>query len=82
MGGVIGINLISAVGVIMKMDIRVATLEDVQIVAKLAIQMWKSHTIEELAREFYDYISKEKGIVFYCSGRCRRSWFRTMWIKT
>ena len=29
--GVIGINLISAVGVIMKMDIRVATLEDVQI---------------------------------------------------
>ena len=48
----------------MKMDIRVATLEDVQIVAKLAIQMWKSHTIEELAREFYDYISKEKGRVF------------------
>ena len=48
----------------MKMDIRVATLEDVQIVAKLAIQMWKSHTIGELAGEFYDYISKEKGIVF------------------
>ena len=48
----------------MKMDIRVATLEDVQIVAKLAIQMWKSHTIGELAREFYDYISKEKGRVF------------------
>ena len=62
MGGVIGINLISAVGVIMKMDIRVATLEDVQIVAKLAIQMWKSHTIGELAGEFYDYISKEKGL--------------------
>ena len=36
-GGVIGINLISAIGVIMKMDIRVATLEDVQIVEKLAI---------------------------------------------
>ena len=48
----------------MKMDIRVATLEDVQIVAKLAIQMWKSHTIEELAREFYDYISKENGRFF------------------
>ena len=62
--GVIGINLISAVGVIMKMDIRVATLEDVQIVAKLAIQMWKSHTIEELARKFYDYISQDKGRVF------------------
>lgn len=38
------------------------TLEDVQIVAKLAIRIWKSHTIEELAREFYDYISKEKGM--------------------
>ena len=48
----------------MKMDIRVATLEDVQIVAKLAIQMWKSHTIEELARKFYDYISQDKGRVF------------------
>lgn len=60
--GIIGIYLISALGVIMKMDIRVATLEDVQIVAKSAIRMWKSHTIEEPAREFYDYISKEKGI--------------------
>ena len=50
------INIMSAVGVIMKMGIRVATLEDVQIVAKLAIQMWKSHTIEELTREFYEYI--------------------------
>lgn len=48
----------------MKMDIRVATLEDVQIVAKLAIQMWKPHTIEELARKFYDYISQDKGRVF------------------
>lgn len=26
--------------------------------------MWESHTIKELTQEFYDYISKEKGIVF------------------
>lgn len=47
----------------MKMSIRVATLEDVQTVAGLAIQMWESHTTEELAQGFYDYMSGEAGIV-------------------
>lgn len=46
------------------MKIRVATLEDAQKVAGLAIQMWKSHTLEELTQEFYDYMSKGNGIVF------------------
>lgn len=47
----------------MKTTIRKATAEDAKEVAGLAIQMWKSHTIEELEREFYDYM-KESGIVF------------------
>ena len=34
------------------MSIRVAMLEDALLVAELAIQMWKSHTIEELTQEF------------------------------
>lgn len=34
------------------MSIRVATLEDALLVAELAIQMWESHTIEELTQEF------------------------------
>ncbi len=46
------------------MKIRVATLKDAQKVAGLAIQMWKSHTLEELTQEFYDYMSKGNGIVF------------------
>ena len=46
------------------MSIRVATLEDALLVAELAIQMWESHTIEELTQEFDEYISKENGIVF------------------
>ena len=33
------------------MSIRVAMLEDALLVAELAIQMWKSHTIEELTQE-------------------------------
>ena len=49
---------------VMKMTIRVATIEDTQIVAKLAIQMWKSHTIEELEKEFRDCMSKESSVVF------------------
>ena len=47
-----------------KMSIRVAMLEDALLVAELAIQMWKSHTIEELTQEFYEYISKENGTIF------------------
>lgn len=45
------------------MSIRVATLEDVQTVVGLAIQMWESHTTEELAQGFYDYMSGDAGIV-------------------
>ena len=45
------------------MSVRVATLEDVQTVAGLAIQMRESHTTEELAQGFYDYMSGDAGIV-------------------
>ncbi len=48
----------------MELMIRKATVEDAHEVASLAIQMWKSHTIEELTEEFYDYISKESSAVF------------------
>lgn len=48
----------------MQISIKAAALEDIQKVADLAIFMWKSHTMEELKQEFYDYISKEKGVVF------------------
>lgn len=46
------------------MKIREATLEDAQKIARLAIQMWESHKIEELAEEFCDYMCKESSIVF------------------
>lgn len=48
----------------MKMKIRVAALEDAKKVAGLAVQMWESCNIEELAQELCDYMSKESGIVF------------------
>ena len=48
----------------MSISIRVATFEDTQIVAELAIQMWESNTVEELTQEFYEYISKENGTFF------------------
>ena len=48
----------------MSISIRVATFEDAQILAELAIQMWESHTTEELTQEFYEYISKENGTIF------------------
>lgn len=66
----------------MKMSIRVAMLEDALLVAELAIQMWKSHTIEELTQEFYEYISKENGTIFLCYDRWMCGWICTMWIKT
>ena len=50
--------------VIMKTTIRKATAEDAEVVAGLAIQMWESHTIQELTQEFCDSMNKESSIVF------------------
>ena len=48
----------------MKVIIKKAAVEDAEAVAGLAIQMWKSHTIEELTDEFRDYLNKESCVVF------------------
>lgn len=48
----------------MKATIRKARVEDAGKIASLAIQMWESHTIEELTQEFCDYMNKESGIIF------------------
>ena len=44
--------------------IRKATLEDVAQLVSLAIQMWKSHTVEDLTKIFCEHIRKEKNIIF------------------
>lgn len=44
--------------------IKKAIAEDAGMVAGLAIQMWKSHTIEELKEEFAAYIDKDSCAVF------------------
>lgn len=46
------------------MEIRKAVSEESEVIAQLAIQMWDSATIEELARDFDEYIRLEKGVVF------------------
>lgn len=46
------------------MVIKKAISEDAAIVADFAIQMWKSHTMEELTQEFIDYINKDSSVVF------------------
>ena len=38
--------------------IRKATLEDVPQLVSLAIQMWKSHTVEDLTKNFCEHIKK------------------------
>ena len=44
--------------------IRKATLEDVSQLVSLAIQMWKSHTVEDLTKIFCEHIRKGKNIIF------------------
>ena len=44
--------------------IRKATLEDVPQLVSLAIQMWKSHTVEDLTKIFCEHIRKGKNIIF------------------
>lgn len=47
--------------------IRKATVSDAEDIAKLAIQMWESHTVGELAGEFTDLLANEEAAVFlYC----------------
>lgn len=48
----------------MKAMIRKATVEDAETVASLAIQMWKSNAMEELAQEFCGYMNGESSVVF------------------
>ena len=44
--------------------IRKATLEDVPQLVSLALQMWKSHTVEDLTKIFCEHIRKGKNIIF------------------
>ena len=44
--------------------IRKATLEDVPQLVSLAIQMWKSHTVEDLTKIFCEHIRKGKNFIF------------------
>lgn len=48
----------------MKRMIRKAVVDDAEKVANLAIQMWKSSTVEELTQEFCDYMKKEGSAIF------------------
>lgn len=51
-------------GEIMKAQMKKAAAEDAKSVADLAIQMWSSHTIEELAEEFRVCINTDSCVVF------------------
>ena len=48
----------------MKTIIRKATEQDVEIIAKLAIQMWETQSIEELAQDFFDEINQKSSAIF------------------
>lgn len=48
----------------MEIIIKKATCEDAQTAARLAVQMWKSNTVDELKQEFADYINAERGVIF------------------
>lgn len=46
--------------------IRKAEFADAEEIAKLAVQMWDSHTVAELAGEFADLLANEEASVFLC----------------
>lgn len=48
----------------MKAWMKKAAVEDAKSAADLAIQMWSSHTIEELAEEFSAFINTDSCVVF------------------
>ncbi len=44
--------------------IKKAKMEDVEVLAGLAIQMWEDHTLAELADEFKEIVAKEDSVCF------------------
>ena len=44
--------------------IKEAKLEDASAIAKLAVYMWDSHTVEELTKEFESVINYPEGVIF------------------
>ncbi len=44
--------------------IRKAIESDYKIIASLAIELWKNHSLDELEAEFLEYISLNKGVIF------------------
>ena len=44
--------------------IKKAKREDYKIVAKLAKELWKEHSIEELEKEFWEYLTSETASIF------------------
>ena len=48
----------------MNTSIRRATKQDVETIAKLAIQMWESHSLEEMAQDFSEEIHQGSSAIF------------------
>lgn len=51
----------------MNTSIRRATGQDVDTIAKLAVQMWDSYSVEELAQIFLEEINQNSGAIFLAS---------------
>lgn len=48
----------------MEITVQKAMREDAETAAGLAVQMWKSHTVDELRQEFADAIDVDRGAIF------------------
>lgn len=48
----------------MRAEFRKAEAEDAKEVAKLAVEMWTSHTLEELTEELFDAVENENSVVY------------------
>lgn len=44
-----------------------ATIKDALMIAKIAIKMWKNHTLDELTKEFEDIIKYKESAIFLLS---------------
>ena len=44
-----------------------ADIKDAKVVANLAVNMWSSHTVDELTADFEQVIADDNAVVFLCS---------------
>ena len=61
--------------------VRIATNVDSRVLAEMAVQMWDSHTVDELETEFIETLNEKQSAFFYQVYKWFTRRICTMWFE-